>query len=89
MQPREFDLKVSSNLKGKKEGHPVFILTCKQHASHYTHTKYVIVLSFSLGTSCFMLKGSLLMCIVSLPVFDPSCISLILVFASVFLVFVY
>lgn len=66
MQLREFDLKVSSNLKGKKEGRrPVFILTCKQSASH-THTKYtnVIVLSFSLDTSCFILKGSLLMCII-------------------------
>lgn len=66
MQLWEFDLKVSSNLKGKKEGRrPVFILTCKQSASH-THTKYtnVIVLSFSLVTSCFILKGSLPMCII-------------------------
>lgn len=65
MQLRELDLKVSSNLKGKKEGRrPVFILTCKQRASH-THTKLnVIVLSFSLVTSCFILKGSLLMCII-------------------------
>lgn len=32
----------------------------------HTHTKYtnVIVLSFSLVTSCFILKGSLLMCII-------------------------